>query len=850
MADVTISELAEVVGVSVDKLLSQVKEAGLPHAKADELISNEDKNTLLVFLRRMHGDHDASSAAPKKITLKRKTIGTLKAASNSGRGKMVNVEVRKKRTYVKRSAIDTPPEEEELPVEEQQAEAEQAAAAETAAAGAPADEAPETEAAEAKPKEPSAAEAQPAAAEAKKAPPPEEDANRGSKAAPRRKKGTDKGPDDPIDKKKSHPRNKGKAQAPKRQAKNIHVNDDFVLEGDDFDAMGARGRRGGRKAKSRLSSQHAFEKPTEFIAREITISDANTVADLSQKMSVKSAEIVKLLFNMGVMATINQILDRDTSTLLIEEMGHKPKYVSEDAIEEQLADSLSAEIGAEEIVRAPVVTVMGHVDHGKTSLLDYIRKASVASGEAGGITQHIGAYHVNTEHGMVSFLDTPGHAAFTAMRSRGAKATDVIVLVVAADDGVKPQTDEAVQHAKAAGVPLVVAINKIDKEGVDTDRVKNELSALEVIPEDWGGDTQFIEVSAITGQGVDSLLEAILLQAELLELKAYTDVPGQGIVIESRLDKGRGSVASVLVQNGTLRTGEIVLAGNEYGRVRALVDENGKNVNSAGPAIPVEILGLNGVPEAGDEFVAVADEKKARDVAEFRKTRLKDSQQAKQQSAMIEGMFAGIGKDQKSILNVILKADVRGSLEAIIGSLQKLGTEEVEVNVVASGVGGISETDAHLAATSKAMVIGFNVRADKTARDIIENEGLQLRYYNVIYDVIDDAKAIMGGMLAPEIREEIVGIAEVRDVFNSPKFGQIAGSMVIEGTVYRSKPIRVLRDNVVIYEGELESLRRFKDDANEVRNGMECGIGVRNYNDVKVGDKIEVYETTEVARSL
>ena len=850
MADVTISELAEVVGVSVAKLLSQVKEAGLPHAKADELISNEDKNTLLVFLRRSHGDRDASSAAPKKITLKRKTIGTLKAASNSGRGKTVNVEVRKKRTYVKRSAIDTPPEEEELPVEEQQAEAEEAAAAETAAAETPAAEAPETEATEAKQEESSEAAAKPAESEAKKAPPPEADANRGSKAAPRRKKGTDKGPDDPIHKKKSHQRNKGKAQAPKRQAKNIHVNDDFVLEGDDFDAMGARGRRGGRKAKSKLSSQHAFEKPTEFIAREITIGDANTVSDLSQKMSVKSAEIVKLLFNMGVMATINQVLDRDTSTLLIEEMGHKPKFVSEDAIEEQLADSLAAEVGAEEVVRAPVVTVMGHVDHGKTSLLDYIRKASVASGEAGGITQHIGAYHVNTEHGMVSFLDTPGHAAFTAMRSRGAKATDVIVLVVAADDGVKPQTEEAVQHAKAAEVPLVVAINKIDKEGVDTDRVKNELSALEVIPEDWGGDTQFIEVSAITGQGVDSLLEAILLQAELLELKAYTDVPGQGIVIESRLDKGRGSVASVLVQNGTLRTGEIVLAGNEYGRVRALVDENGKNVNSAGPAIPVEILGLNGVPEAGDEFVVVADEKKARDVAEFRKTRLKDSQQAKQQTAMIEGMFAGIGKDKKSILNVILKADVRGSLEAIIGSLQKLGTEEVEVNVVASGVGGISETDAHLAATSKAMVIGFNVRADKTARDIIENEGLQLRYYNVIYDVIDDAKAIMGGMLAPEIREEIVGIAEVRDVFNSPKFGQIAGRLVIEGTVYRSKPIRVLRDNVVIYEGELESLRRFKDDANEVRNGMECGIGVRNYNDVKVGDKIEVYETTEVARSL
>ncbi|MGB1117075.1 MAG: translation initiation factor IF-2, partial [Pseudohongiellaceae bacterium] len=626
----------------------------------------------------------------------------------------------------------------------------------------------------------------PPAVHAQDIPPPESDANHGGKGAPRRKKAAGKEGDESGDKKKAHLRNKAKAQAPKRQAKTIHVNDDFVLEGDDFDGIGGRGRRGSaRKARSKLSSQHAFEKPTEFIAKEITIGETNSVADLAQKMSVKSGEIIKILFNMGVMATINQMLDQDTSTLLIEELGHKPKFVSEDAIEEQLADSLSAEVGSEEITRAPVITVMGHVDHGKTSLLDYIRKASVAAGEAGGITQHIGAYHVNTEHGMVSFLDTPGHAAFTAMRSRGAKATDVIVLVVAADDGVKPQTEEAVQHAKAAGVPLVVAINKIDKEGIDPDRVKNELSALEVIPEDWGGDTQFIEVSAITGQGVENLLEAILLQAELLELKAYTDVPGQGVVIESRLDKGRGSVASVLVQNGTLKTGDIVLAGYEYGRVRALVDELGKNVESAGPAIPVEILGLNGVPDAGDEFVVVSDEKKARDVAEFRKVRLKDSQQAKQQSSMLEGMFAGIGRDQKKILNVIIKADVRGSLEAIIGSLQKLGTDEVEVNVIASGVGGISETDAHLATTSRAMVIGFNTRADKSARDILENEGLQLRYYNVIYDVIDDTKAIMGGMLEPEIREEIVGIAEVRDVFNSPKFGQIAGSMVIEGTVYR-----------------------------------------------------------------
>ena len=843
MADVTISELAGVVGVSVDKLLSQIKEAGLPHTKADELISNDDKNILLVFLRRSHGDRDASAAAPKKITLKRKTLGTLKSASSAGRGKTVNVEVRKKRTYVKRSAIETPVEE-DLPAAELESEVEETNA-DAVAPEAPAVEEAENEAVEVKP------DTAPSRAQAQEAPPPESDANRAGKGAPRRKKAAGKEGDEPGDKKKTHLRNKARAQAPKRQAKAIHVNDDFVLEGDDFDSMGGRGRRGSaRKSKSKLSSQHAFEKPTEFIVKEITIGETNSVADLAQKMSVKSGEIIKILFNMGVMATINQMLDQDTSMLLVEELGHKSKFVSKDAIEEQLAESLSAKIGSKEISRAPVITVMGHVDHGKTSLLDYIRKASVAAGEAGGITQHIGAYHVNTERGMVSFLDTPGHAAFTAMRSRGAKATDVIVLVVAADDGVKPQTEEAVQHAKAAGVPLVVAINKIDKEGIDPDRVKNELSALEVIPEDWGGDTQFIEVSAITGQGVENLLEAILLQAELLELKAYTDVPGQGVVIESRLDKGRGSVASVLVQNGTLKTGDVVLAGYEYGRVRALVDELGTNVESAGPAIPVEILGLNGVPDAGDEFVVVSDEKEARDVAEFRKVRLKDNQQAKQQSSMLEGMFAGIGRDQKKILNVIIKADVRGSLEAIIGSLQKLGTDEVEVNVIASGVGGISETDAHLATTSRAMVIGFNARADKSARDILENESLKLRYYNVIYDVIDDTKAIMGGMLEPEIREEIVGIAEVRDVFNSPKFGQIAGSMVIEGTVYRSKPIRVLRDNVVIYEGELESLRRFKDDANEVRNGMECGIGVRNYNDVKVGDKIEVYETTEVARSL
>jgi len=852
MADAKISELAEVVGVSVDKLLSQIKEAGLSHTKADDSISNDDKNTLLQFLRRSHGDSEASISAPKKITLKRKTVGTLKAASTHGRGKTVNVEVRKKRTYVKRSAVveDAPEELEDEAVVAAAGSAKEAAVDSNveAATDTSSAESVETVTTEAPEK---VGDEVPAKDKAAPEVPAEEAATaRDDKPGAKRKGQGKKDSDEPGEKKKDHLKNKDKAA--KRQAKNIHVNDDFVLEGGDVEDMGGRGRRGGgRKGKARLSAtQHAFEKPKDFIKREIKIGETNTLQDLAQQMSVKTAGLVKSLFNMGVMATINQIIDQDTASLLIEELGHTPKFVSEDAIEDQLAESITSDTGKEEITRAPVVTVMGHVDHGKTSLLDYIRKSKVASHEAGGITQHIGAYHVNTDHGMISFLDTPGHAAFTAMRSRGAKATDVVVLVVAADDGVKPQTEEAVQHAKASGVALVVAVNKMDKEGVDVDRVKNELAAMEVIPEDWGGETQFIEVSAITGAGVDQLLEAISLQAELLELTAYTDVPGQGVVIESRLDKGRGPVASVLVQNGTLKTGDTVLAGHEYGRVRALVDEAGKNIKTAGPSIPVEILGLNGVPEAGDEFVVVADEKKAREIAEFRRTRHKDSLQASQQSNLVENMFAGIGKENLSVFNIIIKTDVRGSLEAIVGSLQKLNTEEVEVNIVASGVGGISETDAHLAATSKATVIGFNVRADKSSRDIIENEGLQLRYYNVIYDVIDDTKAIMSGMLAPEIREEIVGVAEVRDVFNSPKFGQIAGSMVIEGTVYRSKPIRVLRDDVVIYEGELESLRRFKDDASEVRNGIECGIGVRNYTDVKVGDKIEVYETTEVARSL
>jgi translation initiation factor IF-2 len=575
----------------------------------------------------------------------------------------------------------------------------------------------------------------------------------------------------------------------------------------------------------------------------------NSIADLAQQMSVKTGAVIKELMKLGVMANINQMIDQDTATLLVEEFGHGFKLVSADALEEKLEEALSQREGTEES-RAPVVTVMGHVDHGKTSLLDYIRKSQVASGEAGGITQHIGAYHVETDRGMISFLDTPGHAAFTAMRARGAKSTDIVILVVAADDGVMPQTEEAVKHAKAANVPIIVAVNKIDKEGVDPERIKSELAAKDVIPEEWGGDTQFIHVSAQTGEGVDGLLDAILLQSELLELTAARDIPAQGIVIESRLDKGRGPVASLLIQSGTLRKGDIVLAGLQFGRVRAMMDENGQVIDEAGPSIPVEILGLDAAPAAGDLFAVVESEKHAREVADFRQEKTRNMKIQRQQAAKLDNMFDSMTAADRKTLNVVVKADVRGSLEAIQSALLEIGNDEVQVNIITGGVGGITETDVNLAVTSSAVVFGFNVRADNAARRLVETEVIDMRYYNVIYDLIDDVKAALTGMLAPELRENIVGIAEVRDVFSSPKFGQIAGCMVIEGTVHRSKPIRVLRDSVVIYQGELESLRRFKDDANEVRNGTECGIGVKNYTDVKAGDLIEVYEVKEIARSL
>lgn len=588
--------------------------------------------------------------------------------------------------------------------------------------------------------------------------------------------------------------------------------------------------------------------PTAPVVREVAIPETITVGELAKRMSVKVAEVIKVMMGLGAMATINQVIDQDTALIVVEEMGHKAHLLKEDAIEQNLGDALSK--GSHSVERAPVVTIMGHVDHGKTSLLDYIRRTKVAAGEAGGITQHIGAYHVATEKGEITFLDTPGHAAFTAMRARGAQVTDIVVLIVAADDGVKPQTIEAVQHAKAASVPIIVAVNKMDKPDADPERVMNELSAYDVIPEAWGGDNMFVKISAKAGTGVDELLDAILLQSEVLELTAPTDGAAKGVVIESRLDKGRGPVATVLVQSGTLHKGDILLAGFQYGRVRALVSDNGSLVDTAGPSIPVEVLGLSAIPHAGDEAVVVPDEKRAREVALFRQGKFRDVKLARRQKSSLEGIFENMTTTEAKVLNVVLKADVQGSVEAIADALVKLSTDEVKVEIIANGVGGITESDVHLAIASSAILIGFNVRADTGAKRLAEQEGVSLNYYSVIYDIVDQVKGALTGMLAPQFKEEIVGIAEVRDVFRSPKLGAIAGCMVIEGTVKRNNPIRVLRNNVVIYEGTLESLRRFKDDVLEVRQGFECGIGVKNYNDVKPGDLIEVFETIEIKRDL
>ncbi|WP_372957487.1 translation initiation factor IF-2 [Marinobacter sp.] len=855
MAEVTVKQLAEDVGAPVDRLLRQIVEAGLKARSENDSVTSDEKQQLLTYLRKNHGEAEAE---PSKITLKRKTTTTLKTGGGARGGKTVNVEVRKRRTYVKRAELQPEPEPEKpsAPVAEEKPEAAPQPAAEQAPVEEQKPQAPEAPAAEGTPEtgpiavgEEDAAEAtnkavkpeNTAAEEEIPMPPPDPETAKDKERKAKKKK--EKARERPDDAEEGKPKKKS---AGHRGPRSRPVEEPIVLSEDEEDTTLRKPLRAKKKPKEK---RHGFEKPTKPMVREVEIPETITVGDLAQRMAVKAADVIKTLMGMGVMATINQALDQETAVLVTEELGHKARTVSEDAFEEEVISEIAGDTGGEKTRRAPVVSVMGHVDHGKTSLLDYIRRTKVAAGESGGITQHIGAYHVETDHGMVSFLDTPGHAAFTAMRARGAQCTDIVILVVAADDGVMPQTKEAVNHARSAGVPLVVAINKMDKEGADPDRIKNELAGMEVIPEDWGGDVQFVPVSAHTGDGIDALLEAVLLQAEMLELEAVKDAAAKGVVVESSLERGRGSVATVLVQNGTLRQGDMVVAGAWFGKVRAMTDETGKQVKEAGPSIPVEILGLNGTPDAGDEFFAVADERKAKELAEFRQTREREQRLQRQQAAKLENLFENMGKDEVKTLNVVLKTDVRGSLEAITKALQDLGNDEVQVKIISSGVGGIAETDISLALASNAVVFGFNVRADTSAKRLVEQEGVDLRYYSIIYNLIDDVKAALTGMLAPEFREDIVGIAEVRDVFRSPKFGQVAGCMVVEGTVYRNKPIRVLRDNVVIFEGELESLRRFKDDVPEVRNGMECGIGVKGY-DVKVGDQIEVFDRVRVERKL
>ncbi|NDL61393.1 translation initiation factor IF-2 [Acerihabitans arboris] len=901
MTDVTVKSLAAEIQTPVDRLVQQFADAGIDKTEADSVTQHE-KQTLLAHLNRERG------SAPNKLTLQRKTRSTLNIPSTGGKSKSVQIEVRKKRTYVQRdpqSAEQAEAEElakreaEELALREAEERAKQEAAEK---AKHEADEKAKR-AADDKAKREAADTAKRVAAESEKltnqqtnhmtkSPQAAEKARREAEAAELRRKAeeetrrkVEESARLAVEEAKRMAEENGGTwvatpEPTEEDASDYHVTtshhareaedeNDRKVEGErrartrggkatkqkktsrlsESKADREEARAVGRKGKRKPSTlQQSFNKPAQIVNRDVVIGETVTVAELANKMAVKGSQVIKAMMKLGAMATINQVIDQETAQLVAEEMGHKVILRRENELEELVMSDRDIDAAAEP--RAPVVTIMGHVDHGKTSLLDYIRSTKVAAGEAGGITQHIGAYHVETENGMITFLDTPGHAAFTAMRARGAQATDIVVLVVAADDGVMPQTIEAIQHAKAAKVPVVVAVNKIDKPEADPDRVKNELTQYGVIPEEWGGESQFVNVSAKSGVGIDELLDAILLQAEVLELKAIRNGMASGAVIESFLDKGRGPVATVLVREGTLNKGDIVLCGFEYGRVRAMRDELGREVSSAGPSIPVEILGLSGVPAAGDEATVVRDEKKAREVALYRQGKFREVKLARQQKSKLENMFANMTEGEVSELNIVLKADVQGSTEAICDALEALSTAEVKVKIVGSGVGGITETDATLAAASNAIILGFNVRADASARRVVEAESLDLRYYSVIYDLIDEVKQAMSGMLAPEYRQEIIGLAEVRDVFRSPKFGAIAGCMVTEGVVKRHNRIRVLRDNVVIYEGELESLRRFKDDVNEVRNGMECGIGVKNYNDVRPGDVIEVFETIEIQRTI
>lgn len=902
MAEVSLTQLASDIDTPVDRLIQQFREAGMEKS-GNDTVSETEKATLLAHLKKQHGANDDKE--PKRMTLQRKTISTLSVQGAGGKNKAVQVEVRKKRTYVRRDALDEQRrEEEEKARQEAEAqarrEAEEQAQREAAEKAKREAEEKAKREAEEKAKREAQEKARQAQLQAQKnteqgaSPESKEQKKADDMAKREEEKLKQQREEEALRKAELEAQQKAEevrklaeenekrwaeeaAKKPEDADYHVTTNQHARAAEDEADKSeeqkarrtGGKKRKGGKSKEDRenresrterqrkgkrakvmtpKSMKHGFQKPAQPVTREVEIGETITVAELANRMAVKGAEVIKTMMKMGAMVTINQVIDQETAQLVAEEMGHKVVLRRENELEERVLSDRDTD--AERKNRAPVVTIMGHVDHGKTSTLDYIRRTKVASGEAGGITQHIGAYHVETDNGMITFLDTPGHAAFTSMRARGAKATDIVVLVVAADDGVMPQTVEAIQHAKAAEVPLIVAVNKMDKPEADPDRVKNELSQHGVMSEEWGGENMFVHISAKAGTGIDELLEAILLQAEVLELTAVYDAMASGVVIESRLDKGRGPVATVLVQDGTLNQGDIVLCGLEYGRVRAMKDELGREVKSAGPSIPVEILGLSGVPTAGDEATVVRDEKKAREVALYRQGKFREVKLARQQKAKLENMFANMNEGEVAEVNLVLKADVQGSIEAISDSLMKLSTDEVKVKIVGSGVGGITETDASLAAASNAIILGFNVRADASARKMIEAEEIDLRYYSVIYELLDEVKQAMTGMLAPEFKQEIIGLAEVRDVFRSPKLGAIAGCMVTEGIVKRSNPIRVLRDNVVIYEGELESLRRFKDDMQEVRNGMECGIGVKNYNDVRVGDQIEVYQIVEVQRTL
>ena len=837
MADVTVAQFAEVLKVPVDRLLLQLDQAGIKVDSAEDMISEDAKHELLTHLRRSHGRDDAQAdASPRKITLRRKSQSELKLASPQGRARTVNVEVRSKRTYVKREVLEDQARHQQEEIDRQRETEEQAKAAlERAEHERIEKERLDRERLEEENRRRSDEENRKRTAE--------EEARRQAEAQAREQAEKDRKTATTA------PAKPGKAAREVDDKATRYGRQELHIVGDVSSRHKKKKSRDGRRRSmgSDADAKHGFEMPTARVVREVAIGEAMTVGELAQKMAVKATEVIKVMMNMGVMATINQTIEQDTAMLVVEEMGHTPVLRKDNVIEEDLQGETDTSL--EVLPRPPVVTVMGHVDHGKTSLLDYIRRTKVAAGEAGGITQHIGAYHVKTARGMVTFLDTPGHAAFTSMRARGAQVTDIVILVVGADDGVMPQTIEAIQHAKAAQVPIVVALNKVDKPEADPEKVKQELTKYGVIPEEWGGENIFVNVSARTGQGVDQLIESVLLQAEVLELKAPTAGLAAGYVIESSLEKGRGAVATVLVLRGTLKLGDPLLIGQEFGRVRALFDEAGKPVESAGPSIPVVVLGLSGAPNAGDELLVVESERKAREVATHRQAKSRDVKLA-QKSANMQDVFSSMGENKPDLVQLLVKADVQGSVEALRDALNGLSTGEVAVNVVSSGVGGLTESDVTLAAASKARIIAFNVRGDAAARTAIKDHGVDVRYYSIIYEAIDDIRAVLTGMLAPEVKEQIVGLAEVRSVFRSSKFGTVAGCMVIDGFVRRNFPIRVLRDNVVIFEGALESLKRFKDDVNEVRAGTECGIGVKNYNDVREGDQIECYSRVEVARTL